>query len=137
MSTNKKDTIIGVLVIIVLAVGVALMLSRGPVVEITVTPGAYEVFAESKINNKERVVLFFNDYASENALALQASLEAGAKTIPENTLILDVNYDTETALKEKYGVTVPDTLVQVDKDGNLMKRWSGTLLLSDLLQLIM
>jgi hypothetical protein len=40
--------------------------------------------------------------------------------------ILKVDYDKETELKKKYGVTYQHTLVQVDKDGNLIKKWSGS-----------
>jgi hypothetical protein len=37
-----------------------------------------------------------------------------------------VNYDNSTALKQKYAVTYQHTFVQVDKDGNLIKKWSGS-----------
>jgi hypothetical protein len=48
------------------------------------------------------------------------------QSIPAGITILKTDYDSETELKKKYGVTTQHTLVQVDKDGNLIKKWSGS-----------
>lgn len=45
---------------------------------------------------------------------------------------MKVNYDNSKELKTKYGVTYQHTLVQVDKDGKLLKKWAGSPTLSDL-----
>jgi hypothetical protein len=43
-----------------------------------------------------------------------------------------VDYDNSTALKQKYGVTMQHTLVQVDAKGNLIAKWTGSPTLSAL-----
>ena len=45
--------------------------------------------------------------------------------IPGDVQILEANYDTATALKKKYGVTIQSTFVEVDNQGNLLSKWSG------------
>jgi hypothetical protein len=50
--------------------------------------------------------------------------------------ILKTDYDKETELKKKYGVTYQHTLVQVDKSGNMIKKWSGGGTLDNLLSQI-
>jgi ABC-type uncharacterized transport system YnjBCD substrate-binding protein len=45
--------------------------------------------------------------------------------IPEGVYILDVDYDNSAELKQKYGVTMQHTLVQVDAKGNMITKWSG------------
>jgi hypothetical protein len=45
-----------------------------------------------------------------------------------------VDYDNSDELKKKYGVTYQHTLVQVDKDGNLIKKWSGSPTLTSLVK---
>ncbi|MEK7564045.1 MAG: hypothetical protein AAB510_00550 [Patescibacteria group bacterium] len=46
--------------------------------------------------------------------------------IPSDLSILDVDYDNSSDLKKKYGVTYQHTFVQVDKDGNMIKKWNGS-----------
>jgi hypothetical protein len=45
--------------------------------------------------------------------------------IPAGVTILEVNYDTATDLKQKYGVTTQHTLVQIDANGTLVSKMSG------------
>ena len=45
--------------------------------------------------------------------------------LPANTHILKANYDTEIALKKKYGVTTQTTFVQLIKWYKITK-WSGS-----------
>ncbi|OGG26589.1 hypothetical protein A3A64_01570 [Candidatus Gottesmanbacteria bacterium RIFCSPLOWO2_01_FULL_48_11] len=45
--------------------------------------------------------------------------------IPQDVVLLKLNYDTATELKKKYGVTYQHTFVQVDAQGNKVTAWSG------------
>jgi len=56
---------------------------------------------------------------------LKSDIESNLSNIPSGTTILSADYDTYTDLKKKYGVTTQHTLVQVDKDGNQITKWSG------------
>ncbi len=97
--------------------------------------GSYESYAASKLAKASEgdVILFFRASWCPTCRALDSDIKANASKIPRGVTILDVNYDTETALKQKYGVTYQHTLVQVDASGNLITKWSGGLALSDLL----
>jgi thiol-disulfide isomerase/thioredoxin len=100
--------------------------------------GSYESYAASKLAkaNEGDVVLFFRASWCPTCRALDSDIKANATKIPGGVTILDVNYDTETALKQKYGVTYQHTLVQVDASGNLITKWSGGLALGDVLSKI-
>ena len=97
--------------------------------------GSYETYAPEKValaSATHDVVLFFRASWCPTCRALDADIKANLSKIPESLAILDVNYDNSTALKQKYGVTYQHTFVQVDKDGNIIKKWSGSPTLSAL-----
>jgi thiol-disulfide isomerase/thioredoxin len=89
--------------------------------------GSYEPYTASTLAKASGgdVVLFFRATWCPTCRALDADIKANQQNIPAGLTILDVNYDTETALKQKYGVTVQHTLVQVSADGTLIKKWQG------------
>jgi thiol-disulfide isomerase/thioredoxin len=100
-----------------------------------VKAGSYEAYAPEKVllaSATHDVVLFFRASWCPTCRAIDADIKANLSKIPEGLAILDVNYDNSTALKQKYGVTYQHTFVQVDKDGNLIKKWSGSPTLSAL-----
>jgi thiol-disulfide isomerase/thioredoxin len=71
------------------------------------------------------VVLFFRAGWCPSCRALDADIVSNIKTAPAGLTILDVNYDTATELRQRYGVTTQHTLVQIAADGTLIKKWSG------------
>ncbi|MBM3261200.1 thioredoxin family protein [Candidatus Kaiserbacteria bacterium] len=101
----------------------------------TTAPGSYEAFAPEKIAMaaKGKVILFFHASWCPSCRGLNSDIEKNVNGIPSGVTILKTNYDKETELKKKYGVTSQHTLVQVDKDGNLIKKWSGGSRLENLL----
>src|SRR3989344_6926158 len=90
--------------------------------------GSYEAYSPEKIARAETsdVVLFFHASWCPSCRALNSDIESNMNSISEGVSILKVDYDKETELKKKYGITYQHTLVQVDKDGNLIKKWSGS-----------
>lgn len=106
--------------------------------DVTVKAGSYESYSGEKISMAatDSVVLFFHASWCPSCRALNADIEKNASVIPAGTTILKTDYDKETELKKKYGVTSQHTLVQVDKDGNLIKKWSGGSKLENLLSQI-
>ncbi|MBU2158889.1 thioredoxin family protein [Patescibacteria group bacterium] len=97
--------------------------------------GSYEMYSSEKLALAENgdVVLFFKATWCPTCRALDADIKSNTGTIPSDLTILEVNYDTETALKQKYGVTYQHTLVQVAADGTLIKKWDGSPTLSALI----
>jgi thioredoxin 1 len=87
--------------------------------------GTYEQYAPEKLSRAETgdVVLFFHANWCPICRALEQDITADLSRIPANTHILKVDYDTATELRQKYGVTVQHTFVQVDAQGNAVAKW--------------
>lgn len=100
--------------------------------------GSYETYSFSKLARAEEgdVILFFHADWCPSCRALENDIEANLSSIPSEVTILKTNYDTETALRQKYGITYQHTLVQVDSDGNMIAKWSGSPTLAALLQAV-
>lgn len=100
--------------------------------------GSYEAYAPEKLARAETgdVVLFFHASWCPSCRGLSADIEKNLGAIPSDVSILKVDYDTESELKRKYGVTYQHTLVQVSADGTQIKKWSGTPTLSSLVSQI-
>ncbi len=100
--------------------------------------GSYEDYAPEKIalaaNNK--VVLFFKADWCPTCRALDADINAHLSSVPTGTTILKVNYDNSTEQKKKYGVTYQHTFVQVDAQGNMIAKWTGSPTLAELIKKI-
>ena len=90
--------------------------------------GSYESYAPEKLAFAEtgNVVLFFRASWCPTCRALDKDIKENLGAIPTDLKILDVDYDNSQELKQKYGVTTQHTLVQVDKDGNMISKWSGS-----------
>jgi thiol-disulfide isomerase/thioredoxin len=104
----------------------------------TTKAGSYEAYIPEKIAMAATgdVILFFHATWCPSCRGLNNDIEKNRSTIPVGVTILKTDYDTEIELKKKYGVTTQHTLVQVDKDGNLIKKWSGGSKLTNLLSQI-
>lgn len=98
------------------------------------SPGTYEEYSEDKLQKAEegQVVLFFNAVWCPDCRATVRDLEANRDNIPEGLTILNVDYDKNTSLKQKYSVTYQHTFVQVDKNGNQIKKWGGSFTLDEI-----
>lgn len=103
----------------------------------TVIKGGYEGYASSKLSfaqEKGNVVLFFRTLGCSSCRALDENIKDNLSQIPLDVLILSVDYDQYADLKQEYGVTEPHTLVQVNEEGTMIAKWSGSIALSDLLK---
>lgn len=97
--------------------------------------GTFETYSPEKLVLAENgdVVLFFHASWCPYCRAAENDINQNLSQIPSGVHILKTNYDTETALKQKYGVTYQHTFVQVDASGNLIKKWSGSETLSEII----
>jgi thioredoxin 1 len=100
--------------------------------------GVYAPYEASKLAmaNSGDVVLFFKASWCPSCRTLDTNIKANLGTIPSDLTILELDYDTATALKQKYGVTTQHTLVQVDANGTLIKKWSGGSTLASIVEQI-
>lgn len=74
----------------------------------------------------DKRVLFFHASWCSTCKGLASDISSNESKIPPGLAIAKVDFDTETDLKKRYGVTVQHTLVQIDGAGNEIARWSGT-----------
>jgi thiol-disulfide isomerase/thioredoxin len=92
------------------------------------TPGDYKPYTESElVHAKEghHVIIFFNASWCPTCQSTVKDIEANLGKIAPNTHILSADYDKETALKQKYGVTMQHTFVEVNAKGDLLNKVSG------------
>lgn len=93
--------------------------------------GAYITLAEYEgardMYAKGDVVLFFAADWCPTCQEATKNLEADPAAIPAGLAIVRVDYDNSDELRQRYGVTVQHTFVQIDADGNELAKWSGSL----------
>lgn len=77
-------------------------------------PGIIEMTTGTKI-------LFFHAPWCPQCRKLEQSIQAGK--IPNGVTIIKVDYDSNQVLRQQYGVTIQTTLVRVDDNGALVKRY--------------
>lgn len=88
----------------------------------TAASGAYEAYsADAVAATSGQRILFFHAPWCPQCRALDASIEAGK--IPDTVTIFKVDYDSNQALRQQYGVTIQTTLVLLDADGNAAKKY--------------
>jgi thiol-disulfide isomerase/thioredoxin len=98
--------------------------------------GTYQDFSSDKLALAKtgKVVLFFKAGWCPTCKGVDSDITSHLNQIPKNVNILVVDYDTSTDLKKKYGVTYQHTFVQVDSNGMLIKKWSGSPTLAELVK---
>ena len=97
--------------------------------------GSYEAYSADKVSMAAggKVVLFFHAPWCPICRALEAEINSNPAALPDGVHILKVDYDSATELRQRYGVTVQHTFVQVDAAGNSMQKWSDSTGLGDAL----
>lgn len=90
--------------------------------------GIYETYDVKKLNLAAdgKVVLFFNATWSKTSKELDKELKNSVSKMPSNFTILTVDYNKSADLKKKYEVPFENTFVQVDANGVMVNRWSGS-----------
>jgi thiol-disulfide isomerase/thioredoxin len=85
--------------------------------------GVYKDYAvaDFEASSQRTRVLFFHAAWCPQCRALDADIRDG--TVPDDVTIYKVDYDTNQALRTKYGVTLQTTLVKVDAAGNLVQKY--------------
>jgi thioredoxin 1 len=104
----------------------------GDAMEAQVVRGTYEEYSPDMLSRAENgdVVLFF--HAKWCPTCRSADKNLSDATVPDGLTVLKADYDNEDELKRRYGVTTQHTFVQVDAEGNLIKKWSGSRTVDDI-----
>jgi thiol-disulfide isomerase/thioredoxin len=88
----------------------------------TAAAGAYVDYSSDVIASTEGTkVLFFHAPWCPQCRAIEADITP--ENIPANTTFIKVDYDTNQALRQQYGVTLQTTFVKVDDQGNLVEKY--------------
>lgn len=106
-----------------------------PMVQASVTPSrdaaqsvsryiSYSKDTYDQAAAKKRV-LYFHATWCPICKVVDEELTEKADQIPSGTVVLKTDYDSETELKKKYGVTYQHTFVQVDAEGKKVTAWNG------------
>lgn len=69
-------------------------------------------------------MLFFD--ASWCPTCQEAKGNLTSQSIPDGLTIVDVDYDSNTALRQEYGVTTQHTFVQIDSNGQQLVKFTGS-----------
>ena len=75
-----------------------------------------------KYKNRKLIYFFKTDWCFA-CKVVSADARANLNLIPSNVVFVELDFDTENELRERYQVTVQTTFVQVDKDGNKINMW--------------
>ncbi len=90
--------------------------------------GSYVDYSEEALAQAAetgRAVLFFKASWCSTCSVLDEELLNEIGELPPDVTVLKINYDKAKELKKKYNVTIQHTLVQVDEDGEELKKWVG------------
>lgn len=125
-----RNKIIGVAVIVlVVAAGAFFYLSGKQDPADTPDEGnndsRYIEYADSSLTDETNIIFFHASWCP-TCRGLEGEIKADLDSIPTDMTILKADFDTEIELRQKYEVTYQHTLVQVDSEGNLIKKWSGS-----------
>lgn len=71
---------------------------------------------ENALTENKQVVLFFHANRCPSCRQLDKTLEKEIDMIPEDIVILNINYDKSDELKKTYNVTTQHTLVAINSD---------------------
>ena len=100
--------------------------------------GAYIPYASFASQREKyvdsQVVLFFNATWCSTCQEARENFEASLKEIPENLVIVVVDFDNSIDLRKEYGVTVQHTFVQIDKTGGAIGKWSGSVTVAQIVE---
>jgi methionine-R-sulfoxide reductase/methionine-S-sulfoxide reductase len=95
--------------------------------------GYIEYSAEILKNAKQEfIVLFFHANWCPTCKAFEETVLT--EVIPENIVIMKVNFDTEAELRKKYNILSQTSFVIVDNKWNLRKRWIGARSITDIIE---
>lgn len=86
------------------------------------TAGTYTDYSAGAVATTQgQRILFFHAPWCPQCRQLDESIKSG--TIPSNTTIFKVDYDSSQSLRQKYGVTLQTTIVLLDAQGNEAKKF--------------
>ncbi len=91
--------------------------------------GSYEDYSVERVQSEleagRKVVLFFHAPWCPYCKAANIAFTDNESKIPQGVTVFKTDYDSNTELKQKYGVTYQHTFVQIDSEGKMITKWNG------------
>jgi thioredoxin 1 len=89
--------------------------------------GTYQTYSTEALaaSSAKHNILIFSATWCPSCRALDKDIKDNVGNIPGDTALFTVDYDSNVALRQKYGVTTQHTLVLVETDGTSIKSWRG------------
>lgn len=81
--------------------------------------------AKTKYTDSTKVYFFHAGWCPI-CQGINKEIEADMSKIPAGVVLIKTDFDKETELRKKYGVTYQYTFVQFDNDGKQIKKWTAT-----------
>lgn len=96
----------------------------------------YTDYSEEKVKNatQKNIILFFHADWCSSCKAFEAKVLS--ENIPEDILILKVDFDKNNELRQKYNILTQTSFVLIDKNWKLIKRWIWSRDISDIIEKI-
>lgn len=92
--------------------------------------GSYVTLADYNLNpskySTSKQVYFFHASWCPICQSIDKKISADITKIPAGVTLIKTDFDSNTELRKKYGVTTQYTFVQVDENGNEIKQWSAS-----------
>lgn len=92
-------------------------------------PGSYKNYSAATVEAEQaagnKVVLFFHAPWCPFCKTADSAFNSRSSEIPSGVTLLKTDYDSNTELKQKYGVTYQHTFVQIDGNENQVSKWNG------------
>ncbi len=92
-----------------------------PPIQVANAMPLYEPFSEPRyeqLSGSQTFALFFHAPWCPTCRQMEQDILTGLADFPEGTVILKADYDTETELKEKYGINSQSIIVVIDENGD-------------------
>lgn len=103
--------------------------SLTPEIDLQEVPGVYKIYngnaAELTNSTTKRTVLFFSAYWCPTCQAFERDVAKNKQSLPTDVTIIEIEYQQYSALEKKYGINTQHTFVEIDNQGNLLKKWLG------------
>ena len=96
----------------------------------------YKEYSEENLKNtkQENIVLFFHATWCPSCKAFEEKVLS--ENIPEDILILKVDFDKANDLRKKYNILTQTSFILIDSDWNLINRWIWSRNISDIIKKI-
>lgn len=92
-------------------------------------PEYYQPYSESAVTealqNQDQAILFFRADWCPTCREAEKDILTNGQLLPENVVIFHADYDTESELKDRYGIVTQHTFVIVNQQQLTAESWVG------------